>query len=281
MSLIQVKNLQVNLGHKQILKNINLDIEEGSTTVFIGPSGSGKTTLLRTLNLLQQPTGGELVIDGTTVKAGHVSRKTIKQVRGKSAMVFQQFNLFKNKTVEQNVAAPLIYNGILKKREALRVANETLAKLGLAKVAKQYPVTLSGGQQQRVSIARAITVKPEVILFDEPTSALDPEMVSSVLATIKRLTEENITTVLVTHEMDFAREVADKVVFIENGEILRQGTTAEILENENDRRISKFVNSLRHRGGNQDDRIIDGNFEQSNRTAPLFTPASGSVGQGI
>lgn len=232
------------IGRKQILKHIDLTIEAGQVTAFVGPSGSGKTTLLRTLNLLQLPTTGTITIGGVTVVADQISKKTIKQVRQNSAMVFQQFNLFKNMTVKQNVAAPLILNGILKREQAEKEAQMVLEEVGLTQVADQYPATLSGGQQQRVSIARAIAVKPKVILLDEPTSALDPELVESVLNTISALAQKNITMVIVTHEMAFARQVANQAVFIEDGEILQQGPAAQLLSGNIPSRISSFVNSL-------------------------------------
>lgn len=232
------------IGQKQILKHIDLTVEAGQVTAFVGPSGSGKTTLLRTLNLLQLPTTGTITIGGVTVAADQISKKTIKQVRQNSAMVFQQFNLFKNMTVKQNVAAPLILNGILKREQAEKEAQMVLEEVGLTQVADQYPATLSGGQQQRVSIARAIAVKPKVILLDEPTSALDPELVESVLNTISALAQKNITMVIVTHEMAFARQVANQAVFIEDGEILQQGPAAQLLSGNIPSRISSFVNSL-------------------------------------
>lgn len=232
------------IGQKQILKHIDLTVEAGQVTAFVGPSGSGKTTLLRTLNLLQLPTTGTITIGGVAVAADQISKKTIKQVRQNSAMVFQQFNLFKNMTVKQNVAAPLILNGILKREQAEKEAQMVLEEVGLTQVADQYPATLSGGQQQRVSIARAIAVKPKVILLDEPTSALDPELVESVLNTISALAQKNITMVIVTHEMAFARQVANQAVFIEDGEILQQGPAAQLLSGNIPSRISSFVNSL-------------------------------------
>ncbi len=239
-----MKNLSVKIGQKQILKHIDLTVEAGQVTAFVGPSGSGKTTLLRTLNLLQLPTTGSITVGGVTVEADKISKQTIKRVRQNSAMVFQQFNLFKNMTVKQNVAAPLILNGILKRNQAEKEAQSVLKQVGLVDVAEQYPATLSGGQQQRVSIARAIGIKPKVILLDEPTSALDPELVESVLNTISALAQKNITMIIVTHEMAFARQVADQAVFIEDGEILQQGPAAELLSGNIPGRISSFVNSL-------------------------------------
>lgn len=213
-------------------------------TAFVGPSGSGKTTLLRTLNLLQEPSEGSVEVNGSVAEAGKINKRVIEQVRQNSAMVFQQFNLFKNKTALDNVAAPLILNGQLPKDQARQRAQEVLEQVGLGKVAHQYPVTLSGGQQQRVSIARAIAVKPKVILLDEPTSALDPELVESVLQTIAALAREHVTMVLVTHEMEFARQIADQAVFVEDGEILDRGPAKELLSGDKPGRISAFVNSL-------------------------------------
>ncbi|WP_311407333.1 amino acid ABC transporter ATP-binding protein [Liquorilactobacillus uvarum] len=245
MSLIELKDLSVNIGKKKILKHINLNIEEGTVTAFVGPSGSGKTTLLRTLNLLQFPSAGSLKVGKTNVIAGKIVPKTVHDFRQNSAMVFQQFNLFKNLTALENVANPLVYNHLANKKEANKSALNLLKKMGLEKVIFQYPATLSGGQQQRVSIARAVAMKPRVVLFDEPTSALDPELVESVLQTIAELARERITMILVTHEMEFARQIADEAVFIENGEILSKGSAKELLSGQTSPRIDSFINSLR------------------------------------
>ncbi|MCI1882889.1 MAG: amino acid ABC transporter ATP-binding protein [Sporolactobacillus sp.] len=248
MALITVKNLSVRLGNKQVLKHINLQIPAGTVTVIVGPSGSGKTTLLRTLNLLQIPTEGSIQIDGVTAVAGKINRQTIRRIRTKSAMVFQQFNLFKNLTAIENVIAPLILNKMAGFAEARQRGKELLKEVGLEDIADQYPVTLSGGQQQRVSIARAIAVKPKVILFDEPTSALDPELVKSVLNTIAKLASQNITMAIVTHEIAFARQIADQAVFVEDGVIVGQGPAKQILSSKGNGRIAQFVNSLAHVG---------------------------------
>lgn len=245
MTLISLKNLDVTIGKKQILKNIDLEVEKGSVTVFIGPSGSGKTTLLRTINLLQKPSQGILRISNTEVDTSKLSKNAIREIRQYSTMIFQSFNLFKNFTVLENVYRPLILNGKYSKSEAKEIALQALKDVGLEKLASQYPATLSGGQQQRVAIARAVAFHPEVILFDEPTSSLDPEMVESVLQVIINLAKKNITMILVTHEMEFARKIADKAVFIENGEILTQGDAKILLSNEGSHdRVRSFVNSL-------------------------------------
>lgn len=245
MTLISLKNLDVTIGKKQILKNIDLEVEKGSVTVFIGPSGSGKTTLLRTINLLQKPSQGILRISNTEVDTSKLSKNAIREIRQYSTMIFQSFNLFKNFTVLENVYRPLILNGKYSKSEAKEIALQALKDVGLEKFASQYPATLSGGQQQQVAIARAVAFHPEVILFDEPTSSLDPEMVESVLQVIVNLAKKNITMILVTHEMEFARKIADKAVFIENGEILTQGDAKILLSNEGSHdRVRSFVNSL-------------------------------------
>lgn len=245
MTLISLKNLDVTIGKKQILKNIDLEVEKGSVTVFIGPSGSGKTTLLRTINLLQKPSQGILRISNTEVDTSKLSKNAIREIRQYSTMIFQSFNLFKNFTVLENVYRPLILNGKYSKSEAKEIALQALKDVGLEKFASQYPATLSGGQQQRVAIARAVAFHPEVILFDEPTSSLDPEMIESVLQVIVNLAKKNITMILVTHEMEFARKIADKAVFIEDGEILTQEDAKILLSNEGSHdRVRSFVNSL-------------------------------------
>lgn len=234
-------------GDNQVLKNVDLEVGEGSVTAIVGPSGSGKTTLLRTLNLLQLPSEGNLEVDGIAVSAKKISKSTVKQFRQKSTMVFQQFNLFKNLTALENVMSPLIYNKLAKFDEARQMALSILNEFGLSKIVNQYPVTLSGGQQQRVSIARALISKPKVVLFDEPTSALDPEMVSSVLNIIAKLASQNITMIIVTHEIEFARQIADQAIFIENGEVVDQGPAKTLLSVKGNGRISDFVNSLENR----------------------------------
>lgn len=235
-------------GKKKVLNNINLEIPEGSVTAIVGPSGSGKTTLLRTLNLLQLPSDGSIAIDDAQIDAQHIERAKIKQIRTKSTMVFQQFNLFKNLTALENVMSPLVYNKKTKLNEARKTALAVLKDFGLEKIAAQYPVTLSGGQQQRVSIARAIVAKPKVVLFDEPTSALDPELVAGVLNAIAKLAEQDITMVIVTHEIEFARQIADQAIFVEDGEIVDQGVAKELLSTQGDGRIANFVNSLVNQG---------------------------------
>ncbi|MFT9452614.1 amino acid ABC transporter ATP-binding protein [Liquorilactobacillus ghanensis] len=241
--LIKIKDICVQFGNKKILKNISLNIPEGTVTAIIGPSGAGKSTLLRTLNLLEIPSHGSIEIDGVVANAGNINKKTIHKIRNKSTMVFQQFNLFNNLTALENVASPLILNHILSIDDAIKKSKKLLKEIGLDEIENQYPSTLSGGQKQRVSIARAISVKPKVLLLDEPTSALDPEHVKGVLNTITSLAEQNITMVIVTHEINFAKKVADQVAFVENGEILILDTVKNIFSSKNNR-INSFVNSL-------------------------------------
>ena len=240
MSLIELTNLEVTIGHKTILKSIDLTIEEGTVTAFVGPSGSGKTTLLRTLNLLQIPTSGRLRVGDTEVIGGKINKRDIRQIRqirNHSTMVFQQFHLFKNYTVLQNVVQPLVLSGRFSRKEAEIIAHESLEKVGLAAFENQYPVTLSGGQQQRVAIA----FKPKIILFDEPTSALDPEMVEEVLNVMRSLADKGMTMLVVTHEMNFAKNVANKVIFMDKGYIVESGDPKEILVNPKTPRLQEFL----------------------------------------
>ena len=205
--MIKINNLKKKFGNDEILKGINLELKKGEVVVMIGPSGSGKSTFLRCLNYLEVPTSGQIQIGDLKVEVDKVSKKDIHNLRSKSAMVFQNYNLFNNKTVIENVTEALIVVKKIDKKEANDIASKALKKVGLLEKKDVYPKTLSGGQKQRVSIARAIAINPEVILFDEPTSALDPELVSEVLAVIKDLAKEHMTMIIVTHEMRFAKEV--------------------------------------------------------------------------
>ena len=215
--LIEVKGLEKHFKHVEVLRGINIDICKGDVVAVIGPSGSGKSTFLRCLNLLEEPTGGQIVFEGVDI----TSKETkIDQMRQKIGMVFQQFNLFTNMTVLDNVSAgPVLVKG-MKRDEAHKLAQSLLERVGLGDRGGAYPIQLSGGQQQRVAIARALAMQPDVMLFDEPTSALDPEMVHEVLDVIQQLAREGMTMVVVTHEMGFAREVANRVVFIDEGVIM-------------------------------------------------------------
>ena len=222
--LIEVKGLEKHFKHVEVLRGINIDICKGDVVAVIGPSGSGKSTFLRCLNLLEEPTGGQIVFEGVDI----TSKETkIDQMRQKIGMVFQQFNLFTNMTVLDNVSAgPVLVKG-MKRDEAHKLAQSLLERVGLGDRGGAYPIQLSGGQQQRVAIARALAMQPDVMLFDEPTSALDPEMVHEVLDVIQQLAREGMTMVVVTHEMGFAREVANRVVFIDEGIIMEEAAPAE------------------------------------------------------
>ena len=239
--MIKIRNLQKSFGDKVILKNIDLDVAEGETVAIIGPSGSGKSTTLRCINLLERPDQGELTIGKNTYDFNKLTKHQITEIRRTTAMVFQNFSLYENKTALQNITLPLIKAKGYEKHEAEKTALEYLDKVGLKDWKDHYPAQLSGGQQQRVGIARALALKPEVILFDEPTSALDPERVQGVLEIIKEISEERITSVIVTHELEFALDVADKVVFIADGEVVEKGTAKEVLKSPKDERTIKFL----------------------------------------
>ena len=239
--LIEVKGLEKHFKHVEVLRGINIDICKGDVVAVIGPSGSGKSTFLRCLNLLEEPTGGQIVFEGVDI----TSKETkIDQMRQKIGMVFQQFNLFTNMTVLDNVSAgPVLVKG-MKRDEAHKLAQSLLERVGLGNRGGAYPIQLSGGQQQRVAIARALAMQPDVMLFDEPTSALDPEMVHEVLDVIQQLAREGMTMVVVTHEMGFAREVANRVVFIDEGVIMEEAAPAEFFGSPKNPRLKDFLGKV-------------------------------------
>ena len=239
--IIEVKGLEKHFKHVEVLRGINIDICKGDVVAVIGPSGSGKSTFLRCLNLLEEPTGGQIVFEGVDI----TSKETkIDQMRQKIGMVFQQFNLFTNMTVLDNVSAgPVLVKG-MKKDEARKLAQSLLERVGLGDRGGAYPIQLSGGQQQRVAIARALAMQPDVMLFDEPTSALDPEMVHEVLDVIQQLAREGMTMVVVTHEMGFAREVANRVVFIDEGVIMEEAAPAEFFGSPKNPRLKDFLGKV-------------------------------------
>ena len=239
--LIEVKGLEKHFKHVEVLRGINIDICKGDVVAVIGPSGSGKSTFLRCLNLLEEPTGGQIVFEGVDI----TSKETkIDQMRQKIGMVFQQFNLFNNMTVLRNItAAPIKVKG-LSKQTAEAQAMQLLERVGLADKASSYPGELSGGQKQRVAIVRALAMEPDVMLFDEPTSALDPEMVGEVLAVMKDLADSGMTMVVVTHEMSFAREVSGRVLFVDEGQIKEDRPSREIFEDPHDVRLKDFLSKV-------------------------------------
>jgi len=244
--MLQIKSLSKHYDDLKVLDQINLEIESNKTTVIIGPSGSGKTTLLRCLNLLTVPDAGEIDLNGFSLtfdKNHKVQKKKILDFRKKTGMVFQSFNLFSHRTVIENIIEGPVTVLKKKKSEAIEDGMVLLKKVGLEEKANQYPRQLSGGQQQRVAIARALAMKPEVLLFDEPTSALDPELEIEVLEIIRTLAKEHYTIVIVTHKMGFAKEVGDKIIFLENGKVLSQGSYSELYNSGNER-ISRFLNTL-------------------------------------
>ena len=239
--MIHVNNLHKSFGKNDVLKGINEHIKKGEVVVVIGPSGSGKSTFLRCLNLLEEPTSGEIVFEGNSITDKKVD---INKIREKMGMVFQQFNLFPHKTVLENLTiAPIKVKGI-SKAEAEKKAFELLERVGLTDKAKAYPSSLSGGQKQRIAIARALAMEPDVMLFDEPTSALDPEMVGEVLSVMKDLAKDGMTMVVVTHEMGFAKEVGDRIIFMDNGNIVEQGTPEEIFSNPKNPRTIDFLSKV-------------------------------------
>lgn len=229
--MISVKNLRKSFGSSEVLKGINLSVNRGDVIAVIGPSGSGKTTMLRCLNFLEKADEGTFTFDDEEFDFKTITKKVSGRIRLKTGFVFQNYNLFRNKNALQNVTEGLIVARKIKKAEAEKIGMEMLKKVGLEDKAKAYPHQLSGGQQQRVAIARALASNPEIIYFDEPTSALDPELIGEVLTVMKKLAEEGRTMIVVTHEMNFARNVSSRVIFMENGIIVEDKTSAEFFEN--------------------------------------------------
>lgn len=242
--MLRVKDVKKSFAGNEILKGIDLTVNKGEVIAVIGPSGSGKTTLLRCISFLERADNGTLIIGDQEVDMAKAGKTQIKNIRSNMGFVFQSFNLFQNMTALENVTVGLISARKTDKVKAKEIGRQMLAKVGLPDKADFYPGELSGGQQQRVAIARAIAAAPEVILFDEPTSALDPELTKEVLDVMKQLAAEGITMVVVTHEMGFARDVATRVVFMENGFIVEEGAAKEIFENPKLTRTSQFINGI-------------------------------------
>lgn len=241
MSFVEIRGLSKKFGKNTVLHDINIDINQGDVVAIIGPSGTGKSTLLRAINLLEKPESGQVTIEGQTYDLTTKVAAQKLELRKSTEMVFQQFNLFKHKTALENVMEGLIVVKKIKKAQAREIAIKQLEKVGMGDRLNHYPRHLSGGQQQRVAIARALAMEPKVLLMDEPTSALDPELVSEVLLTVKQVAQEGNTILLVTHEMNFVKKVANRVIFLENGSVVADGTPQEIFENPTNDRLKEFL----------------------------------------
>lgn len=240
-TLLEIKNLHKSFGNLDVIKGVDLEIDKGDILVIVGPSGSGKSTVLRCMNLLETPTSGDIIFEGKSILD---NKKEIDKVREKIGMVFQSFNLFPNKTIIDNIIlAPMKVKG-KSKEDAMKKAEKLLNRVGLIDKKDAYPTQLSGGQQQRIAIARALAMEPDVMLFDEPTSALDPEMVNEVLDVIKELAKEGMTMAIVTHEMGFAKEVADRVIFIDEGKIVEDGTPDDVFNHSKSDRARDFFKKI-------------------------------------
>ena len=242
--MLEVKQIRKSFGDLAVLKQVDLQVNKGDVVAILGPSGSGKTTLLRCLNFLENADGGEMEFDGEHISLGHVSKKDAARLRKKTAFVFQNYNLFRNKTAPENVTEGLIIGRKMPKAEAVQIGRQALEKVGLSDREDSYPSQLSGGQQQRVAIARAIATKPEIIYFDEPTSALDPELTGEVLAVMRTLAEEGQTLLVVTHEMGFAQNVSNQVVFMEHGAVVESGDSYSFFHSPREERTRSFLQTL-------------------------------------
>lgn len=239
--MLEIKNIHKSFGKNEILKGVDLKIDKGDVVVILGPSGSGKTTLLRCINFLEKADEGHAIFGEIDVNLRTASRKQIHAIRQKVAFVFQNYNLFNNKTALENVTEGLIIGRKVPKTEAIKIGKAALDKVGLSEKYDSYPSELSGGQQQRVGIARAVALEPDIILFDEPTSALDPELVGEVLTVMKTIAKEGTTMLVVTHEMSFAKDVASKVIFMDGGVIVEEGTSNDIFSNPKEERTRQFL----------------------------------------
>ncbi|MFQ0992292.1 amino acid ABC transporter ATP-binding protein [Gilliamella apicola] len=242
--MISVSHLSKRFADNEVLKDINLNIKQGEVVAIIGPSGSGKSTLLRCLNLLEKPNTGTIKIGSVALNSEHYRNKDEINLRKQSAMVFQHYNLFKNKTALENITYPLIVGQKIGKDKAKQQGLSLLERVGMLPYANQFPITLSGGQQQRIAIARALAVRPKVLLFDEPTSALDPERVHEVLQVMLQLAKEHITMIIVTHEMEFAKYVADRIIFMANGVIVEEGPAKSIIDNPQHELTQRFLRQI-------------------------------------
>lgn len=242
--MINLKGIEKSFDGNKVLKGINLDIKPGEVVALIGPSGTGKTTLLRTINFLEKADKGSITIDELTINNEQVSEKDMIQMRRQTAMVFQNYNLFRNKTILENVMEGLLVVQKKSKEEAEKIARQEIERVGLLDKVNHYPIELSGGQQQRIGIARAMALQPKVMLLDEPTSSLDPERSLEVLKVLQKVAKTGMTMVIATHEMDFAKYVSNRVVFMENGYIIEEGSPEKIFSNPKEERAKQFVQEL-------------------------------------
>lgn len=242
--MLEIKQIKKSFDGTDVLKGVDLEVDQGDVVAILGPSGSGKTTLLRCINFLETADSGELIFDGEHFQFGHISKKDVARLRKKTAFVFQNYNLFANKTALQNVTEGLIVARKMGKHQAVSIGKQALDKVGLSDRYDYYPSQLSGGQQQRVAIARALATNPKIIYFDEPTSALDPELTGEVLSVMRDLAKDGMTMLVVTHEMGFARTVSNKVVFMENGVVVEANTSKEFFENPKMPRTQAFLQNL-------------------------------------
>ena len=242
--ILEAKGIEKSFGEAKILKGLDLSIDKGDVVAILGRSGSGKTTLLRCLDFLEKADGGTLIFDGVSYDLKTISKKDIRELRKKTGFVFQNYNLFSNMTALENVMEGLVTARKINKKEALETSLSMLEKVGMLEWKDHYPIQLSGGQQQRVAIARALATKPEVIYFDEPTSALDPELTGEVLTVMKKLAEEGMTMIVVTNEMGFARRVANRVVFMEEGRVLEEGDPETIFTSPKEKRTQEFISRI-------------------------------------
>ena len=242
--MLEIRNIHKRFGALDVLRGVDIAVEQGDVVAILGPSGSGKTTLLRCINFLENADSGEMIFDGERFDLAHTSKKDVQRLRKKTGFVFQNYNLFQNKTALQNVTEGLIIARKTPREQAMEIAMGALSKVGLADRAQSYPSQLSGGQQQRVAIARAIATRPEIIYFDEPTSALDPELTGEVLSVMRDLAAEGMTMLVVTHEMGFARTVSSRVVFMENGVVVESAPSADFFERPREERTKAFLRTL-------------------------------------
>lgn len=247
--MLEVRGLKKTFGEHTVLDGVDLQVFQGEVVAIIGPSGTGKSTLLRCINLLEMPEEGSIRLGKVEVSAPNISRQQQYQLRGQSSMVFQQYSLFSNKTALENIMAPLLLVQKMDKPQAEKKAQDVLRMVGLADKANEYPSRLSGGQQQRIGIGRAMVTGPKLVLLDEPTSSLDPELVGGVLEVIRKLAARHMTMLLTTHEMGFARSVADRVIFLADGKVQEQGTPQQIFDHPQSGRLKSFLNTHRRRDG--------------------------------